>query len=500
MVLPFINWKDKYLYYLLLLALGLGFLLRAYRLSETFDFNGDLGRDALVAKRIIVDQKLTLIGPRASGGDFYLGPFYYYFIIPPLVLFGFSPLGPVYLTILFALLTIILVYLVAGNFFSKKIAIVAAFLYAVSPPVVAYSRTSGNYTLLPFFSLLSVFFLWRWLLKKKLSDFGFLALFLGLSIQLHYSAMVLIFFSILVFLFYKINPLFYRKHFLLGIPIFGLLCSPLLLFDLRHGWVNLRGLVNYLTGGSADEIRNIMGVPPWSFWSSFEFFTKTLYAVISPLFVQYLPFSLSLTAVLITILAIKKTLKKEQYFLLGLILFALLFSSFYKGYLADYYFIFIFPLPIILFSSLAVDIFEKGLVRSALLVFLVSGLCLFNIKRVNFEKTERNLDKITNIAGAIAKDSKQDGKFNLFLKRETPFWSTASEYRYLVEIFGKKALGPTEYNQAEYLYFIDETAESQPLQVKNWEITEFNPGEIIRTWQTDKVIIYKLNKKDVDRN
>ena len=54
---------------------------RLYRINETLMFLGDQGRDAIVAKRMLIDHDLTLIGPVTSVGNMYLGPFYYYFII-----------------------------------------------------------------------------------------------------------------------------------------------------------------------------------------------------------------------------------------------------------------------------------------------------------------------------------------------------------------------------------------------------------------------------------
>ena len=486
-----INWKDKHLIFLVIVLL-MGFFLRTYRIADTFDFNGDLGRDALIAKRIIVDREFTLIGPRASGGDFYLGPLYYYLIIPSLFLSGFSPLGPVYLTVFLNLLTIFLIYFVASKLFTKVAGNVAALLYTVSPLTVAYGRVSGNYAALPLLGLLAVYFLWHWLRKRKLHLMGFWALILGLSIQLHYSVVVLVFFGLFCLGLYRINPRFYWKHFLAAILIFGLLCSPLLLFDIRHDWVNFKGFTNYLLNGSGQQIRSIIGAPAWSFSGSLVFFTKTVYGSISPVLSEYLPASLIITAVFLAIRIFRKKLKKEQFFFLALIAFTAIFSSFYQGYLADYYLIFLFTAPIVFFSSL-VSPDKKTVSRPILISAIV--LCAFNLSAIKFDKINRNLEKISKVAETIAGDVSAESSFNLFLKRETPFWSSASEYRYLTEIFGKRALGPTEYGEAEILYYIDETDERKPLASQNWEITEFCPRKVIDNWQVDNISIYKLSKQ-----
>jgi 4-amino-4-deoxy-L-arabinose transferase-like glycosyltransferase len=485
------NWKDKH-FLLLILALLVGFFARTYRLADTFDFNGDLGRDALVAKRIIVDHKLTLIGPRASGGDFYLGPFYYYFIIPSLLLAGFSPLGPVYLTVAINLLTIVLVYFVSSKLFSKTAGSVAALLYATSPLAVTYGRGSGNYAALPFLGLLAVYLLWMWLKERKLWLMIFLALTLGLAIQMHYSVVVLAFFGLLCLVANKINPLAYWKQFLAAMLVFGALCSPILFFDLRHNWVNVRGLANYLLGNSGDEIRALLGAPAWSFTGSLSFFTKTILSLISPVLSQGLLFPVAVLVSALSILIVRKQLARQHFYLLALIVFATIFSSFYKGYLADYYFIFIFTIPIIFFASIIS--LGKKTISCVLLAFVVVALSLSNLKMIRIKTSDRSLAKITNVAEIIASDAPGGSNFNLFLKRETPFWSTASEYRYLTEIFGKRALGPTEYRQADILYYIDETDEGKPLSSQNWEVTEFSPKQVVKNWQIGNINIYKLSR------
>lgn len=487
-----INWKDKRL--LLIIILLLGAFLRLNRLSEHLDFNGDLGRDALVAKRILVDHKLTLIGPRASGGDFYLGPFYYYLIAPTFLLSGFSPLGPVYLMIIFSILTVVLVYFLGSRFFNQNTGLLASFLYATSPLVIKYSRLSGNYVSLPFFSLLAIYFFWLWLKKRTSFFLVALATTLGLAVQLHYSSVVLIFFFFLVLLVKKINPFKFGKQFLLAGLAFFLLCSPLLFFDLRHNWVNSRGLIGYLTKSSGEDIRQVVGVPAWSFEESFIFFGQTLVKAVSPFLTKfwYLVMAI-LVFIVIRLGVIKKGLKPELTYLLSFLIFGWFFSCFYKGYLADYYLIFLFPVPILIVAYLFCLPSTKFL--RILILGLVIILITFNatayFKLIESENP-RKLKEITLVAKTIADDVSGGENFNLFLKRETPFWSTASEYRYLVEIEGPRALGTTEYNKAKYLYFIDETKKADPLEAANWEVAEFGPKKIIKSWTFPLAFVYKL--------
>ena len=66
-----------------------GIFLRFYRFSDFATFLGDQGRDAIIIKRMLTFEHLPAIGAPTSVGQVYLGPFYYYFIAPWLLLFKF---------------------------------------------------------------------------------------------------------------------------------------------------------------------------------------------------------------------------------------------------------------------------------------------------------------------------------------------------------------------------------------------------------------------------
>src|SRR5437016_1790147 len=96
---------------LILLILILAAFLRIYRISDYMTFLGDEGRDVLVAKEILHGH-FTLLGPRSSAGDFFMGPAYYYFITPFLWLFNYDPVGPAIMVALFGVATVYLIYIV----------------------------------------------------------------------------------------------------------------------------------------------------------------------------------------------------------------------------------------------------------------------------------------------------------------------------------------------------------------------------------------------------
>ena len=74
--------------------------IRTYKIDQFLVFLGDEGRDVLVVKGIL-EGNLTLLGPRASAGDFFTGPIYYYMMAPFLWLFRLDPVGPAIMVALF---------------------------------------------------------------------------------------------------------------------------------------------------------------------------------------------------------------------------------------------------------------------------------------------------------------------------------------------------------------------------------------------------------------
>ena len=137
----------------LVITILAGFL-RFYKIPETVMFLGDQGRDALIVANIFRKLDPVLIGPVTSVGNMYLGPLYYYIMLPFLWLSYPSPLGPVYAVAFFSTLSVFITYLVAKKMFSPSTGLLAAFFIAFSASAIDLSRFSWNPNLAPLFSLL----------------------------------------------------------------------------------------------------------------------------------------------------------------------------------------------------------------------------------------------------------------------------------------------------------------------------------------------------------
>src|SRR5680860_6736 len=237
--------------WLIILIIILSSFLRLYRIADYMTFLGDEGRDALVVYNIL-HGKLTLLGPTASGGVFFLGPIYYYFMAVFTLLFNYSPVGPSVMVALFGIATVYLVYKVTNDFFGEKAGIIASLLYASSPLVIAYSRSSWNPNPLPFFSLLTLYFLYKAVLSNKKKLFIFCGFLLGIAIQLHYLT---VFLGVIVTLYVLFSNLFFIKNKLFSLYktlnqyfflLIGFLVGWLLFlaFEFRHGFANIISIFN----------------------------------------------------------------------------------------------------------------------------------------------------------------------------------------------------------------------------------------------------------------
>jgi uncharacterized membrane protein len=163
----------------------------------------------VVSSYIEGQSPLPLLGPKAGGTDFRVGPAFYYFQIASAKLFGDEPVVMAYPDLFFSILTIPLLYFFLRKYFDVRTTLFLVAIFAVSFFAVKYSRFAWNPNSLPFWSILFLSGLhemmtatgsrYRWWVI--VSGIAF-----GIGIQLH--TLSLIFFPILlagvfVFLFFE---------------------------------------------------------------------------------------------------------------------------------------------------------------------------------------------------------------------------------------------------------------------------------------------------------
>ncbi len=497
------HWSSLLVFLILLLAA----YLRLYHISGYMTFLGDEGRDVLVVKRMIVDHKFTLLGPTASVGGFFLGPIYYYFMLPFLWAWKLDPTGPSVMVALFGIATVYLVYRAGRDMFHPWVGLVASALYALSPVVIAYSRSSWNPNLVPFFSLLAVYFLWRYAREGRTRDVFVVGVSLGVGLQLHYLFLFLFPVAALWLLLSAKSGLRFRSWLGIGVG-FLLGYAPFLLFELRHGFPNTRSIVQFIgagkdTGFSAatyqatvsDVIyrsvgRLVLRLPQPDAWASAPGWQRSLWEWGAGGFV-------AAGLVIFIYYAVRGSVWQTGARLLlvwgGIV--AGLFGL-YRRAIYDYYFGIWFALPFFLTAIVLYHIRRIRFVGSVLALAAVGFLVWWNWQGQPFRYAPNNQLAQMRMIAKEAFDKAQGQAFNFALVTQG---NSDHAYRYFFEIWGNPPVtiepefaDPERKTVTDQLIVICEVPECKPLGHPLWEIAGFGQATISGTWQTPFVTIHKL--------
>lgn len=241
--------RSKLYTALLVAILSVAAFLRLYRLPQTLEFLSDQGRDALIVSRIFTEFDPVFIGPTTSVGNLYLGPGYYYFMLPWLWLSYPSPVGPAIAVAILGVITTWLIIRWGTHLVGRRAALFAGCIYALSAVMVQYNRFSWNPNIAPFLSLVLVWSLYQ-TLNKRPRYWLVVGLSLALLLQTHYLSLLVLPVVGLVALWQLYDR---RSMALFGVQLaaaalFIASFLPLVLFDIKHGWVNLRGFQAMLSG------------------------------------------------------------------------------------------------------------------------------------------------------------------------------------------------------------------------------------------------------------
>ncbi|KKR87208.1 MAG: hypothetical protein UU34_C0006G0027 [Candidatus Curtissbacteria bacterium GW2011_GWA1_41_11] len=491
-------------YFPSLVLIGILFVaayLRLNRISEYMTFLGDEGRDVLIVKRMIVDHDLTLLGPTASVGGFYLGPIYYYFMVPFLWLWNLDPAGPAVMVALFGVATVYLMYLVGRDFFGTRAGLAAASLYTLSPLVIAMSRSSWNPNVVPFFSTLLIYLLWRSTVKKEKYLLFWVGIVLGIGLQLHYLFLFLIGVVIVwcaLTGWQKSNLRYY--FYAVGGLIAGF--SPFLAFEILKGFPNTQTIIRYIgsgkdTGfslaqffGTMNEVtfrlfgRLVIRLPQPEIWNILRFWPKTFWLI---------SIRILIFVGLGTLIVFRKNLAAKL--LLVWYAVVIILFGFYKGPIYDYYLGIFFALPFLV-AGLLVALLSKtraGLVAG---LGLLAVLLWFNWLGQPFQFPPNNqLEQSKRIAQAVFE--KTGGKpFNFALLADR---NSDHAFRYFFEIWGNPPVtiefpqkDPERKTITDQLLVLCDNTLCQPLGHPLWEIAGFGRAEVAGSWDVPFVRIYKL--------
>jgi len=188
---------SKYVPYLLFVILILGCFLRIYKLGEKSLWIDDLNslRDSQSLSTAVMANHPPLF--------FIILHFFRYvgdneFILRlPAAIFG--------------ILTILLIYKVGKLFFGTREALISAFLLSISTFHIDYSQQVRMYTVFSFFSVLSLFFLYKALKEYRKEFWAGFTLSTALVLYIHIFAILVVFAEVILSVIFLINQILKRE-------------------------------------------------------------------------------------------------------------------------------------------------------------------------------------------------------------------------------------------------------------------------------------------------
>lgn len=481
--------KNRLEAVLLALVLFVGAYFRLYRISEYMTFLGDEGRDVIIVRKLLVDLDPILVGPRTSIGDMYLGPLYYYMMAPALLFAGLNPAGPAIMVALLGVTTIFFVWWVTREWFpmgnikgvSLHIgALVAAALYAVSPTVINFSKSSWNPNIMPFFALLTIYSVWKWwsssaeVFDPEGSDrrasegqarnnsrwLIVTGISLAFVLQSHYLGLLLFpviaFFgllSIVKIIGKRQEVKVLVKRSFIGLSLFVLLMSPLVIFDARHGWRNFASINKFFT-----QRQTTVSARPWTAFPKLpEVVNQTTTSLLGAKSEDLTWFYVNISIIFIiwvfyeTIFTKKKIKLKDKKWWLYLwgkfnskplapfillivwLLVAYIGMGVYKQHIYDHYFGFFFPAPFLIVGGIAQYFYSKYSFwwKLALLTFFVYAMYINLVNSPIKNPPNRQAQRTQEVAEKIRKEAGGE-TFNLAVIAERNY---EDAYQYF---FGKR--------------------------------------------------------------
>lgn len=248
---------DKFLSYFKknshLLILGIilliGLIFRTYKVIDRFEFAHDGDLFSWIAKDIIVDHHLRLIGQLTTAPGIFIGPLYYYLNIPFLLLTKMDPIGAIIPITIIGVLTIFSYYVVFSKLFNIKLGLIAAFLYAVLLSLaqldrrVVPSTPTNLWTIWYFFTIVHI-------TKGRYKYLPILGILIGLIWHIHIALLPALIAIPAAFICSKKLPT--KKQIIFFLITLLITSLPLIIFEARHNFQQTISLFHNFSSKGSD--------------------------------------------------------------------------------------------------------------------------------------------------------------------------------------------------------------------------------------------------------
>jgi len=202
-----------------------------------------------MVKDMLVDHHFRLIGQQTSEPGIFIGPLFYYSLIPFYLLGGMDPAASVAFSWLIGLISMLSLYYVMRKIHGYKPALISTLIYAVSFLIVITERDVVPTTPVMLWTIWAYYAIHR-------RNINLMAVLLGLVWHLN-LALVLLTPLFAISIFSDIKHLKVNK-FITPVIIFVLLSLPLIIFETRHSFIQSNALISSLVSIESKSSPNLL--------------------------------------------------------------------------------------------------------------------------------------------------------------------------------------------------------------------------------------------------
>jgi len=458
-------------------------------INHNYVFGFDQGKHWLAAKSIVVDHKFPLIGDEVGGArGFFQGPGWFYLLAIPFFFFQGNPYGAIVLMFLLGMADVIAAYLlfapVAGVLTGGSIAL----LLAISPTLISSSRFAWPPFVIPLLTVFYLFFVYK-IIEGKKTYLPWIFLIIGVMANFEIAVAGTILMTTMVFLlpYILVKKVSFKT---IGLSVLAFLAplSPLIVFDLRHDFLNTRGV--FQTFFTNDRIPAVGATMEKLLANHYVLFKSEFLGSFQ---LGYLGIGLVLCILLVGLVLFvgKKTEKTKKTFLAFLYLFPIVLFVVFIAYRNDLWPWWLLELQIIgcfLLGMILAQFFGKKFIlwKFVTIAVVVSMMVNYVQSSIRFWKYD-----YPDYGGVAKIKGKTDALDFIFSDAKTKdfglFFFTPPIYTYAYDFtnwwWGTKKYGyvPPQEKKSVY-YLLAEPDPEKPWTYKGWLETAVTGGTDVATW------------------
>ncbi len=360
---------------LLVIILLISAFLRFYKLPEMANFDFDQEYASNFAYSVLKEYPIQLIGQGLSIQGLFMGPIYFYYLVPFYAFSNLHPIGGYIGSVVLGLITVFTYFWVGKKMFGTTAGLIAAFFRGI-----LFSFIDIDWSMTPAFSsdivvIATTYFFYRYWHNDLKSQIP-LAFCLGLFTSLH----PILFPFYLVFVIFLILK---RKIPSLKITTFSIFAFlipifPLIRFEFLHSFLEVKQLFSLFGGQLTGYKDYISSLQEYLLVNIYE-----PYRIFGILNIPKTYFSVALFGILIFISFKKIGFWKDNFhkvFLLTTFIIFLSYYTFFPGHVSEYYFSAIGTL-VVLYSAASASLLAKKHLPILFLIIII--LSFFSLKTLS---------------------------------------------------------------------------------------------------------------------